>query len=925
MLERPDAALRSLALLPAEPFIEVGAAEHFVQDAVRARAHLAVPALRNLTTGPAETHLVKKAAVRTLLPVPNVSADSGNWTLYRSGQPLRRYALLLHGSLRQRKPFVPFCAATQLEMIVRANADDGGVDVFLHSWDAQRGGGLDAAGIDALYGSALRASLHEPSYKGLPKGASQALSIARGATRIVQFARAAAHSYETVLTMRHDLLVSAPMHLASFDGAHVWLAQKCCQRFADEGVEREALRQTCGADDASLNVPWRGAWRNRFVTHCTVSQYQAGRRLDPTVDAAYFVLDWWIAARAETLASWRRIPEQWPSYMSLAQRLGIHEVTASPEYLWSHFLWPMHLHDVLNATATIRFAPSAVSIPKLVIPQLRTGACPYSKSWMARLRFAGGAPPPAAVLPAAAPRGFGARFAPMAAQCPIASNLGVLEDGDGDVELDAGTMCCGENRMCGDRGEHAAFCAQHRQALLVLANASNARYVFPPPVAAAPASARSAPAGEELLSTPCDDQRRGCPPQRLPSIYIHDPGELYNARAMADPREGWNNTDHNWCVAYWLHQGLLRYRRRVYDVEEADVVFIALYGQYHNPKSAYLRFGRAMYDWPQVLRQGPAALFGNSSALLRRWEARPLDFTVAAVLKACQSLSPSFLKDARWIITDVWFRRCQLRDGVDFVAPQVLSLPEWRPPDDDDVVVDEEERRRGSAGPRFFLLYIGKVCKPYIEPPASTLRFALWSVLRAHPNATFRATDHLWQASINASDPAAPPPCRQCSYGCKQCLRLPAESAQVPLSVGLLGRRMAPPEYLSYLRNATFCLVPRGDNEMTRKFTEAIVAGCIPVMIVDMPALPFERRLDYAAFSYEFDLKKVLERPMLVMETLLRVPAAEVRAKRRALLRVRRHFFYHDDPNRPGAVQQLIYDMGTAVSTAGSLTDRRPN
>ena len=338
MLERPDAALRSLALLPAEPFIEVGAAEHLVQDAVRARAHLAVPALRNLTTGPAETHLVKKAAVRTLLPVPNVSADSGNWTLYRSGQPLRRYALLLHGSLRQRKPFVPFCAATQLEMIVRANADDGGVDVFLHSWDAQRGGGLDAAGIDALYGSALRASLHEPSYKGLPKGASQALSIARGATRIVQFARAAAHSYETVLTMRHDLLVSAPMHLASFDGAHVWLAQKCCQRFAHEGVEREALRQTCGADDASLNVPWRGAWRNRFVTHCTVSQYQAGRRLDPTVDAAYFVLDWWIAARAETLATWRRIPEQWPSYVSLAQRLGIHEVTTSPEYLWSHLL-----------------------------------------------------------------------------------------------------------------------------------------------------------------------------------------------------------------------------------------------------------------------------------------------------------------------------------------------------------------------------------------------------------------------------------------------------------------------------------------------------------------------------------------------------------------------------------------------------------
>ena len=41
-------------------------------------------------------------------------------------------------------------------------------------------------------------------------------------------------------------------------------------------------------------------------------------------------------------------------------------------------------------------------------------------------------------------------------------------------------------------------------------------------------------------------------------------------RAMADPREGWNNTDHYWSVAYWLHHGLLRYRRRVHDVEEAD-------------------------------------------------------------------------------------------------------------------------------------------------------------------------------------------------------------------------------------------------------------------------------------------------------------------------------------------------------------------
>ena len=37
-------------------------------------------------------------------------------------------------------------------------------------------------------------------------------------------------------------------------------------------------------------------------------------------------------------------------------------------------------------------------------------------------------------------------------------------------------------------------------------------------------------------------------PKRLPSIYIHDPGERFNVRAMADPRQGWNSTNHHMSV-----------------------------------------------------------------------------------------------------------------------------------------------------------------------------------------------------------------------------------------------------------------------------------------------------------------------------------------------------------------------------------------
>ena len=175
----------------------------------------------------------------------HVSANASSWTLH-SNQPLRRFALLLHGSLDRRKKYVATCAASQLAMIVHANDADGGVDVYIHSWDAQRYPGTlpTIHGVNAAYGSALRASLHEPSVADLPRGASQALSIARGAVLAQQLAHAAGHSYETVLAMRHDSLVSAPMRLATFDGAHVWLAQKCCVRDALEGAERGALMRS---------------------------------------------------------------------------------------------------------------------------------------------------------------------------------------------------------------------------------------------------------------------------------------------------------------------------------------------------------------------------------------------------------------------------------------------------------------------------------------------------------------------------------------------------------------------------------------------------------------------------------------------------------------------------------------------------------
>ena len=126
-----------------------------------------------------------------------------------------------------------------------------------------------------------------------------------------------------------------------------------------------------------------------------------------------------------------------------------------------------------------------------------------------------------------------------------------------------------------------------------------------------------------------------------------------------------------------------------------------------------------------------------------------------------------------------------------------------------------------------------------------------------------------------------------------------------------------------YLRNSTFCLILRGDNEATKKFTEVVVSGCVPVLLADMPALPFDRRLDYAAFSYEFHWHEAGANPEALVEWLLARPAAEVRAKQAALMRARRHFYFHADTTRDGAVTQLIADLCAAnVSWAKSAQPR---
>lgn len=56
-------------------------------------------------------------------------------------------------------------------------------------------------------------------------------------------------------------------------------------------------------------------------------------------------------------------------------------------------------------------------------------------------------------------------------------------------------------------------------------------------------------------------------------------------------------------------------------------------------------------------------------------------------------------------------------------------------------------------------------------------------------------------------------------------------------------------EYFEHLRNAKFCLAPRGESSWTLRFYEAFFVECVPVILSDQVELPFQDVVDYSKIS----------------------------------------------------------------------------
>jgi hypothetical protein len=56
-------------------------------------------------------------------------------------------------------------------------------------------------------------------------------------------------------------------------------------------------------------------------------------------------------------------------------------------------------------------------------------------------------------------------------------------------------------------------------------------------------------------------------------------------------------------------------------------------------------------------------------------------------------------------------------------------------------------------------------------------------------------------------------------------------------------------KYVDEMDNSRFCIIPRGNTPWTRRFFDAVVRGCIPAVLSDPVAFPFERLVDYSLMT----------------------------------------------------------------------------
>ncbi|CAO1944675.1 unnamed protein product [Urochloa humidicola] len=109
------------------------------------------------------------------------------------------------------------------------------------------------------------------------------------------------------------------------------------------------------------------------------------------------------------------------------------------------------------------------------------------------------------------------------------------------------------------------------------------------------------------------------------------------------------------------------------------------------------------------------------------------------------------------------------------------------------------------------------------------------------------------------------------------------------------------------MRKSLFCLSPAGDTPSSARLFDAIVSGCIPVIISDDLELPFEGILDYREIALFVSSSDAVQ-PGWLVKYLRRIDSKRIGEMQSNLVKFSRHFLY-SSPAQPLGPEDLTWRM----------------
>ncbi|CAN0891002.1 Probable arabinosyltransferase ARAD1 [Linum grandiflorum] len=109
------------------------------------------------------------------------------------------------------------------------------------------------------------------------------------------------------------------------------------------------------------------------------------------------------------------------------------------------------------------------------------------------------------------------------------------------------------------------------------------------------------------------------------------------------------------------------------------------------------------------------------------------------------------------------------------------------------------------------------------------------------------------------------------------------------------------------MRRSLFCLNPAGDTPSSARLFDAIVSGCIPVIVSDELELPFEGILDYRKIALFVSSSDASE-PGWLIKFLRSISRSQIKEMQANLAKYSRHFVY-SSPAQPLGPEDLVWRM----------------